>query len=83
MAKQDRYLGFFLVEGIWADKKPDYSKFGSQYWIKPEYWALMGEISVSVTDGGRCIKVSRDGLILYTDNELYKKENSFRGNKRS
>lgn len=65
-----RYLAFYLIEGMWADAKPDYSKFGSEYWIKSEYWALMSERVVEYKDGNRAIVVLRDGMIQYTDLEL-------------
>ena len=63
-------IGFYLIEGFWADKKPDYTKFNSQYWIKPEFWKLMEEEIVCHRHGDAEIRVYRDGLITYSDTEL-------------
>lgn len=65
-----RSVGFYLIEGFWADKKPDYSKFNSQYWLKPEFWKLMEEKIVQVKHDSAEIVVYRDGLVTYTDGDL-------------
>lgn len=65
-----RSIGFYLIEGFWADKKPDYSKFNSQYWVKPEYWKLMDEAVVRYKHGTAEIVVYRDGLTTYSEPEL-------------
>lgn len=65
-----RSVGFYLIEGFWADKKPDYSKFNSQYWVKPEFWKLMEEEVVRHQHGSAEIVVYRDGLVTYSDIEL-------------
>lgn len=62
-----RSIGFYLIEGFWADKKPDYSKFSSKYWLKPEYWKLMDEVVVRYKHGTAEIVVYRDGLITYSE----------------
>lgn len=67
-----RYVGFYLVEGFWAEKKPDYSKFNSQCWLVPEFNRLMEERVVTEGQGDREIIIYRDGLITYRDNELDK-----------
>jgi hypothetical protein len=64
---EERYVAFYFVEGFWAESKPDYSKFGSQYWITPGFSKLMEEQVIKVSDGDRSIIVSRDGMIMYTD----------------
>lgn len=65
-----RSIGFYLIEGFWADIKPDYSKFNSQYWLKPEYWKLMEEVVVRYKHGSAEIVVYRDGLVTYSEPEL-------------
>ncbi len=70
--KITRSVGFYLVEGFWADTKPDYSKFGSQYWLTPEFSKLMEEPVVSLKDSKREVIVYRDGLISYREPELQK-----------
>lgn len=65
-----RSVGLYLIEGFWADKKPDYSKFNSQYWLKPEFWKLMEEEVVRYKHGESEIVVYRDGLVTYSDKEL-------------
>lgn len=68
--KITRAVGFYLVEGFWADSKPDYSMFNNSHWLVPGFNKLMEEVVVSIKDGKRQIEVHRDGLILYTDPEL-------------
>lgn len=65
-----RYVGFYLVEGFWADRKPDYTKFNSQYWLVPEFSKLMEERVIAESRGDRQIIIYRDGLITYGDDEL-------------
>jgi len=67
-----KYVGFYLVEGMWAGAKPDYSKFNDGYWLTPEYTKLMEEIVVSLKDDDREVFIARDGLIAYRDKELDK-----------
>jgi hypothetical protein len=68
--KITRAVGFYLVEGFWADAKPDYSMFNSQYWLTPGFNQLMEEVIVSLRDGKRKVDVYRDGLIAYSEPEL-------------
>lgn len=68
--KITRAVGFYLVEGFWADAKPDYSMFNSQYWLTPGFNKLMEEVVVSMKDGKRKVEVHRDGLIAYSEPEL-------------
>jgi len=68
--KITRAVGFYLVEGFWADAKPDYSMFNSQYWLTPGFGQLMEEVVVSLKDGKRKVEVHRDGLISYSEPEL-------------
>lgn len=65
-----RYVSFYLREEFWAGKKPDYSKFGSRYWIVPKFTQLMEEEIVRLSSGDREIIVYRDGLIAYSDEDL-------------
>jgi hypothetical protein len=67
---EEIYLGFYLIEEFWADVKPDYSKFGSYYWLIAEFWELMEELVVVIEDGERKICISRDGMIMYSDPRL-------------
>jgi hypothetical protein len=68
--KITRAVGFYLLEGFWADTKPDYNMFNSQYWLTPGFNKLMEEVVVSLKDGKRKIEVHRDGLIAYSEPEL-------------
>jgi len=68
--KITRAVGFYFVEGFWADAKPDYSMFNSQYWLTPGFNQLMEEVVVSLKDGKRKVEVHRDGLIAYSEPEL-------------
>jgi len=68
--KITRAAGFYLVEGFWADAKPDYSMFNSQHWLVPGFNKLMEEEVVNLKDGKRKIIVNRDGLISYSEPEL-------------
>lgn len=63
----ERFVGFFLKEGFWAGEKPDYSRFGEQYWIHPEYSALMEERVIVRTKGNKTVVVCRDGMMMYSD----------------
>jgi hypothetical protein len=69
--KITRAVGFYLVEGFWADAKPDYSMFNSRYWLTPGFNQLMEEVVVSLRDGSRKVEVHRDGLIAYSEPELH------------
>lgn len=68
--KITRAVGFYLVEGFWADGKPDYSMFNSQYWLTPGFNKLMEEVVLSIKDGKRKVEVHKDGLIAYSEPEL-------------
>lgn len=66
----ERYVAFYFVEGFWAEAKPDYSKYGSEYWLTTQFMNLMGEnITTAFTDT-RKVTVCRDGMVMYSDNEL-------------
>lgn len=68
--KITRAVGFYLVEGFWAEAKPDYSMFNSQYWLTPGFNKLMEEVVISLKDGKRKVEIHRDGLISYSEPEL-------------
>lgn len=68
--QSERYIAFYLSEGFWADAKPDYSKFGSRYWLVREFTELMEEPVVIVEEKERKITICRDGMIMYSDNGL-------------
>lgn len=67
---QERFAGFYLIEGFWAIDKPDYSKFGSHYWLAPEYSKIMEEVVVTKYRNDQKIIIYRDGMIAFTDKEL-------------
>lgn len=68
--KPSRSVGFFFIEGLWAGQKPDYTKFGSKYWLVPEFNEIMEEVVISIKSGSRKVEIQRDGLISYSDSEL-------------
>lgn len=67
----ERYVCFYLIEGFWAVLKPDYSRFGSQYWLVPEYSALMEERVIKRVSGDKKVVICRDGMIMYSDPGLF------------
>jgi hypothetical protein len=69
--KITRAIGFYFVEGFWADAKPDYTMFNNQDWFNtPGFTELMSEVVVSLKDSKHKIEVHRDGLITYHEPEL-------------
>jgi hypothetical protein len=67
----ERFVGFFLKESFWAGEKPDYSRFGEQYWVHSQYSALMEERMIVRTSGDKTVVICRDGMMMYSDPGLF------------
>lgn len=64
----EKYVGFYTSKPFWMGGKPDLSKFGSHYYIIPEFFNIMSEIVYEFKKEDYGVSICKDGMIMLSKN---------------